>query len=311
VPAKNNELVLKRIYDAPVKAVWDAWTDPKQAAQWWGPRGWHITTHSKDLKPGGKWKYDMHGPNGEFFENVTVYHEVEPQARLVYDHGGSEDRPPLFRVTVTFEEKKGKTHMKMIMALPSPEALEETKKIIKHAGGNSTWDRLAEYLEERSGHEKFVINRSFHAPIATVYEMWTKPEHLSKWLPPTGFTMEYIRLDNKVGGRSFYKMTNGKDVTMFGSVTYREFSPVTRLVYDQDFRDANDKISRHPFAPLWPESMTTVVTLTDEGDGDTRVTVEWTPSSNATPAEIDAFKKERGGMTVGWTGSFDKLEALL
>ncbi len=46
-----NELSITRVYDAPVKAVWDAWTDPKKAAKWWGPRGFTITTHSKELKP--------------------------------------------------------------------------------------------------------------------------------------------------------------------------------------------------------------------------------------------------------------------
>ena len=52
---KPNEIRLTRVYDAPVKAVWDAWTDPQQVAQWWGPRGFTITTHSKDLRPGGHW----------------------------------------------------------------------------------------------------------------------------------------------------------------------------------------------------------------------------------------------------------------
>ena len=47
---KDNELYITRIYDAPVKAVWDAWTDPKQAAKWWGPRGFTITTHSSEAK---------------------------------------------------------------------------------------------------------------------------------------------------------------------------------------------------------------------------------------------------------------------
>ena len=91
--------------DAPVKAVWDAWTDLKQVAQWWGPRGFTLTTHSKDLRPGGHWSYTMHGPDGTDYPNRTHYFEVEKYSRLVYDHGASEDRPPLFRVTVNFSAK--------------------------------------------------------------------------------------------------------------------------------------------------------------------------------------------------------------
>src|SRR4051812_6301970 len=106
--SKPNELYIERIYDAPVKTVWDAWTDPEQVGKWWGPRGFTITTHGKDLRPGGFWKYTMHGPDGVDYPNTTVYHEVEKYSRLVYDHGGSEDRPPLFRVTVNFTDLKGK-----------------------------------------------------------------------------------------------------------------------------------------------------------------------------------------------------------
>src|SRR5579872_3078780 len=121
---KPKEISITRVYDAPVKAVWDAWIDPKQVAQWWGPRGFTITTHSKDLKPGGHWRYTMHGPDGTNYENHTVYHEVEKYSRLVYDHGGFEDRPPLFRVTALFTEVKGKTKMELSMEHPTPEALE-------------------------------------------------------------------------------------------------------------------------------------------------------------------------------------------
>jgi uncharacterized protein YndB with AHSA1/START domain len=187
---KSNEIRIIRMYDAPVKAVWDAWTDPEQVAKWWGPRGFTLTTHSKDLRAGGHWKYTMHGPDGTDYPNYTPYFEVVPLKKLVYDHGGSDDRPPLFHVTVLFEEIDGQTKMDMTATLPTPEAAEEMRKFIKQAGGDSTWDRLAEYLaKESTGKENFVINRTFDAPIDVMWQMWTDPQHFSKWLPPTGFEM--------------------------------------------------------------------------------------------------------------------------
>src|SRR6476619_5971434 len=113
---KPNELTIIRTYHAPIRAVWDAWCDPAQAAKWWGPRGFTITTHSKDLRPGGGWHYTMHGPNGVDYPNKTKYLEVEKLKRLVYDHGGYDDRPPLFRVTVVFTEDTGRTRMVMLNA---------------------------------------------------------------------------------------------------------------------------------------------------------------------------------------------------
>ncbi|WP_413292387.1 SRPBCC family protein [Bdellovibrio sp. HCB185ZH] len=293
-----------------MKLVWDAWTDPKQVAQWWGPRGFTITTHSKDLRVGGHWSYTMHGPDGTDWENKTIYYEVEKYSRLVYDHGGGEDRPPLFRVTVTFEEiKGGKTKMDMTMALATAEAAKETKKFIKQASGNSTWDRLAEFLDKEStGKEKFVINRVFEAPIHTMFEMWTNPTHFAKWLAPTGFNMKFLRSDIKPGATTFYCMENDSGLKMYGRAKYLEILAPNKLVYTQEFTDEKENQSRHPMAPTWPAVMQTTVLFAEESPTETRVTVTWEVVSDYTAEELETFIKGRAGMTQGWTGSFDKLE---
>lgn len=310
--AKSNELRLTRVYDAPVKLVWDAWTDPAKAALWWGPRGFTITTHSKDLRVGGHWHYTMHGPDGVDYPNKTVYFEVEECAKLVYDHGGNDEQAPLFRVTVLFSESNGKTTMDMCMTFATPEVAEELGKFIKKAGGNGTWDRLAEYLEKSStSKEIFVINRSFGAPIETVFEMWINPDHLSKWLPPQGCDMQVIKADVKVGGGNFYSMGDGAAMKLYGRLQYLEIDKPHRLVYTQQFCDEHENVSSHPMAPCWPATMITTVIFSEEGDEQTRVTVTFECAAGTSPDELAAFIAERGGMTQGWTGSFDKLEDYL
>jgi uncharacterized protein YndB with AHSA1/START domain len=309
--SESKEINIVRIYDAPVQAVWDAWTDPAQVAQWWGPRGFTLTTHSKDLRAGGHWTYTMHGPNGTDYPNSTAYLEVEPLSKLVYDHGANDDRPPMFRVTVLFTEVGGKTRMDMTMGLPTPEAAAQTRQFIKQAGGDATWDRLAEYLAKRlSDQERFVINRSFDAPLEVMFDMWTKPEHFARWLAPTGFDMRFIRADIRTGGDSFYCM-EGPAFTMYGRAHYEEIRKPDRVVYTQQFCDQNENIARHPMAPTWPETMRTIVDLSAEGPDRTRVTITWEVAGNATAEEMAVFISARGGMTQGWTGSFDKLEAVL
>lgn len=309
--SESKELKLTRVYEAPLKAVWDAWTDPAQITQWWGPRGFTLTTHSKDLRAGGSWRYTMHGPDGTDYPNIARYLEVEPYQRLVYDHGATDDRPALFRVHVTFRETPRGTQMDMTMTLASAEAAAETRQNIKRHGGESTWDRLSEFLTDRAtGKKRFVINRSFDVPRERMFELWTKPEHVARWLPPTGAEMSFLRVDIRTGGDAFYVMTLPGGVPLYGRIEYREIRRPDRLVYTQRFCDEHERPSRHPMAPTWPEAMVTVVTLTEEGPDQTRVTVEWEPDPKSTPAEVETFVQGRPSMTQGWTGSFDKLEAL-
>src|SRR5688572_25993035 len=96
----DNELRIVRVFDAPVELVWKAWTDEKHVGNWWGPRGFTLTSKSKEVRPGGKWIYTMHGPNGVDYPNIATYYEVEEFAKLVNDHGATETSGPLFRVTV-------------------------------------------------------------------------------------------------------------------------------------------------------------------------------------------------------------------
>jgi len=62
--AKNRTLTIKKILNAPVKLVWDAWTNAKHVVQWWAPKGMKIEVLEHDFKVGGKWKYSMPMPDG-------------------------------------------------------------------------------------------------------------------------------------------------------------------------------------------------------------------------------------------------------
>jgi uncharacterized protein YndB with AHSA1/START domain len=307
-----NEIRILRIYDAPVSVVWDAWVDPAKAALWWGPRGFTITTHSKDLRPGGSWDYTMHGPDGTDYPNFARYHEVESEARLVYDHGAtSADAAPMFRVIALFRDVGGKTELDMRMIFPTDEIARQSRIFIKAAGGNGTWDRLAEYLEKAaSASEIFVINRSFDAPIDTMFDMWTTPSYLAAWLPPAGFTMSFDHADIRTGGTAAFSLTNGA-FAMFIRHDYVELRRPDRLVYTQTFLDEHGNESRQPGAPTWPVTTLSTITFAEEGPAQTRVTVRFDVHGAVTPEEVAAFVAERGGMTAGWTGSFDALESLL
>ena len=73
-----------RLFDAPADLVFDMWTDPKHLANWWGPRGFTITTHEFSFKPGGTWRFIMHGPDGRDYKNEIVFREIARPKRITY-----------------------------------------------------------------------------------------------------------------------------------------------------------------------------------------------------------------------------------
>ena len=85
-----------REFDAPRDLVFSVWTDPKHLAQWWGPNGFHHhDVAASSMRPGGVWRFVMHGPDGRDYQNRITFDEIVPPERIVYRHGGGEDVEPV------------------------------------------------------------------------------------------------------------------------------------------------------------------------------------------------------------------------
>jgi uncharacterized protein YndB with AHSA1/START domain len=145
----EREIVISRLFDAPRKMVWEAWTDPKQVALWWGPKGFSTTIERMDVRPGGVWKQVLHGPDGTDYPNESVFVEVVPYERLVYTLSGGRKGASLVRMekTTTFEEEAGGTRVTMRAVFPS--ALARDQNVREYGsieGGRQTLQRLADYL---------------------------------------------------------------------------------------------------------------------------------------------------------------------
>ena len=143
----DRELVLTRIFDAPRELVWQAWTDPNQLIQWWGPDGFTNTFHEISVAPGGVWRFIMHAPDGTDYDNRIVYLEVVEPERLVFLHGeDKDDDPRQFHVTVTFDDRDGKNVLAMRTLFKTAEQREQTAKIGAVELGNQTLEKLAQHL---------------------------------------------------------------------------------------------------------------------------------------------------------------------
>ncbi|XDD49626.1 SRPBCC family protein [Leptospira sp. WS92.C1] len=146
----DREISTKRVFDAPRELVWQVWTDPNHVGNWWGPNGFTNTIETMEVKPGGVWKFIMHGPDGTDYPNTIRYLEISKPERLVYRHGSDmEDHPGDFHVTVTFKEQNGKTELTMVALFQTAEHRNEVvEKYGAVEGMNQTMERLREYLNK-------------------------------------------------------------------------------------------------------------------------------------------------------------------
>ena len=105
--ATGRELVATRVFDAPRELVFRAWIEPEHLVQWWGPNSFTNTFHEFDPRPGGAWRFVMHGPDGVNYKNESVFVEIALPQRIVLDHVSW----PRFRLTAVFEDLSGKTRL--------------------------------------------------------------------------------------------------------------------------------------------------------------------------------------------------------
>ena len=151
VVAEGRSIVTTRIYDAPPVLVWKMWSDPQHLDRWWGPNGFATATSAFDMRPGGVWRFVMHGPDGRDYQNRIVYEIVEPPVRIVYRHSDPEGADPVsFHTTVTFEDLGGRTRLTMRAVFPTVEERERVEKEYGAVeGAKQTLGRLADYLAAR------------------------------------------------------------------------------------------------------------------------------------------------------------------
>lgn len=141
----DSGLVITRTFDAPRELVFKAWTDPRHAMNWWGPRDYPATQMKMDVRPGGAWRNCLTSTeDGKELWQGGVFREVAPPERLVFTFAWEEagERGLETLVTITFADVGGKTRMTFRQA-PFRSVAERDG----HRGGwNSSFGRLDEHI---------------------------------------------------------------------------------------------------------------------------------------------------------------------
>ncbi len=155
----------------------------------------------------------------------------------------------------------------------------------------------------------FVISRTFDAPRDLVWKAFTDPERLKQWWGPKGFPVTRAAMDLRPGGTYHYALQVPDGSLMWGKFIYREVTKPERLVFINGFSDETGALVRNPYVPSWPMEVLTVFDFTEQG-GRTTFTLRWTPLG-ATAEEREMFESSFEGMTTGWEGTLEQLEAHL
>lgn len=145
----DREIVVTRAFEAPRELVFDAFTAPERVAPWWGPRGFTTTTYEMDVRPGGIWRFTMHGPDGTDWPNLVEYREVVRPERLFYHHSSGAADDPGFDATVSFIEEAGLTRVVLHLLVASAAERQRYVEFGAVEGGQQTLERLGEYLAGR------------------------------------------------------------------------------------------------------------------------------------------------------------------
>ena len=146
-PAADRAFVIERSYDAPARLLFEAWSKPEHLMKWFGPAGWPLTLCEVDFRVGGKWRFAMTGSSG--IQNTPfggTYLEIVPNRRIVFDNTFEAPGAETMVMTVTFEEKAGRTKLTLHTLFGSVAMKNHHLGAGFEQGTNSGLDQLADVV---------------------------------------------------------------------------------------------------------------------------------------------------------------------
>jgi uncharacterized protein YndB with AHSA1/START domain len=135
----DREFIHSRVIDATPERVFEALSTASRLANWWGPDGFSSTFQTFDFRPGGKWVFAMHGPNGTSYPNESVFAEIVPMQRIVIEHISETHH---FLLTITLDAVDGGTRVGWRQVFDTAEHRNQIAHVVVDANEQNL-DRLA------------------------------------------------------------------------------------------------------------------------------------------------------------------------
>lgn len=290
---EERQIVTTRVIDGPRHLVFRAWTEARHLARWFGPRGFSLTTHAFEFRPGGVWEFEMHGPDGTTYPNRIEWREIVPPERISYRQGGRAGDPDAFEGIVTFAERAGGTEI-TLRAVFDTRAQRDLVAEHYHAveGARETLERLGSYVDRLRAagdpNASLSTERALSASPRQVFAAFEDPERLARWWGPAGFTNTFESFDFRPGGRWVFAMHGPNGASYPNESVFREIEPDSRIVIE------------HVVKPWYQLT----VTLTERGG---RTHLSWVQEFES--AEVAG--RMRGLSATANEQNLDRLESVL
>ncbi|TGM37375.1 SRPBCC family protein [Leptospira biflexa] len=229
---------LERQFQAPLKLVWEVWTNPLHIEKWWGPKGFTNPTVEFDFKVGGSYRIVMRSPDGVDYPILGKFLEITPfesfvMTDLVDEHpeewvkevqkmaGVTGDRAMLnSKLRVLFEEIDGLTKVILITEFMN----NQIRDGFANSGMKEGWSQSFEKLETDAlpNANELIIEKKLAHSIESVFSAFADQININQWWGPDGFTTTTKSREFKVGGKWIYTMV-GPDGTVYPNlVEYKE-----------------------------------------------------------------------------------------
>jgi len=124
--------------------IFAAFTDPERLARWWGPSGFSNTFNKFQFKPGGKWSFIMHGPDGKNYPNESEFMEIVPDKKVVIRHHSQ----PNFTLTIIITRSSTGSLVEWIQEIDNDDVAKSIAHIVEPSNEQNL-DRLVEEVGSR------------------------------------------------------------------------------------------------------------------------------------------------------------------
>ncbi|TGL15274.1 SRPBCC domain-containing protein [Leptospira meyeri] len=248
---------IERLFDAPLKLVWEVWTNPLHIQKWWGPKSFTNPSVEFDFKVGGSYRIVMRSPEGVDYPIFGKFLEITPFksfviSDLVDEHpddwvaevqkmaGVTGDREILnSKLRVLFEEIDGKTKVVLLTEF----ANNQIRDGFAQSGMKEGWSESFEKLEINAlpKPNEICMEKKLNHSQELIFNTLSNPLTIDQWWGPSGFKTTTESMDFRIGGKWIFTMV-GPDGTIYPNVIeYKEIRKFDYIEYIHGSGDVNKK----------------------------------------------------------------------